>query len=304
MVGHVVVAYAAGVALNVAAAMLPAPVRGGSLLPRALAIVLSLAALPIPFLLDDAPAAYRAIQAAILGMSFGRVIEIVRAPWQFGRGERAVRVLTIFEPRLMKRVPRSAPVKAFLTGVAFCCAGSLLIALSLRLAPPTAPYEWAGWPRWVCAAAAGYFLLEGLARSLTALLPLFGWDHLPIQCAPIRSRSFAEFWGARWNRVVSFWLRRNVFDPVARGGAPRLAIFLSFAVSALLHSFMVLPAAGLIPALWIGAFFVLHGVLATVEPSLGVKRWPSFLGHAFVVAGFLVTIPLFSEPVLRSIGLY
>jgi hypothetical protein len=71
-----------------------------------------MAALPLPFLLDDAPAGYRSIQAAILGMSFGRVIEIVRAPWRFGRGERAVRVLTIFEPRLMKRVPRSAPVKA------------------------------------------------------------------------------------------------------------------------------------------------------------------------------------------------
>jgi hypothetical protein len=103
--------------------------------------------------------------------------------------------------------------------------------------------------------------------------------------------------------VVSYWLRRNVFDPVARVGEPRLAIFLSFVVSALLHSFMVLPAAGVIPALWIGTFFLLHGVLATVEPSLGVKRWPSVLGHAFVVAGFLATIPLFSEPLLRSLGL-
>src|SRR4029077_9584942 len=142
-------------------------------------------------------------------------------------------------------------------------------------------YAVSGWPRWILGAAGGYLFFDGGMRALVAVLPLFGWEHAPVQRAPVRSRSLAEFWGLRWNRVVGLWLQRNIFDPVARRGAPRLGILLAFVVSALLHVYLVAPAAGLIPALWMGAFFLAHGALAAFERVLGVKDWPPALGHAF-----------------------
>ena len=59
------------------------------------------------------------------------------------------------------------------------------------------------------------------------------------------------------------------------------------------------PAAGLMPALWMAAFFLAHGILAAVERVLGVKEWPPLLGHSFVIVCFLATLPLFSEPLMR-----
>jgi len=115
----------------------------------------------------------------------------------------------------------------------------------------------------------------------------------------VLSRTLAEFWGLRWNRVIGRLLRRNCFEPLARRGAPMLGVLLAFAVSGLLHFYLVLPAAGLVPAIWIGSFFAVHGILCLVETRLAVRRWPAVAGHAFVVAAFVATIPLFSEPLLR-----
>jgi hypothetical protein len=282
-----------------AAGLLPSQVRGGAAVRRLLAVALAVAVLPIPFFLH-APSGFRTIQAAIFALWFMRVIEIARAPWRFGRRERVARLLTIFETRQMKRVDRSAPVAAFVLGAAMFGAGVVLVNLGARLAQPTTPYAIEGWPRWLVATSGGYLLIEGVARALTALLLPFGWQHEPPQRSPVLSRTLAEFWGARWNRIVSFWLRGNVFSPLARCGAPRLGVFLAFVVSALLHFFLVLPVTGIGPALWMGAFFMAHGMLATLEARLGAERWPRFFQHAFVVLAFAATIPMFAEPLLRS----
>jgi hypothetical protein len=293
-------ACAASLALNLCAALLPRPSRDGPLLPRVAALAIAATTLPVPFLLGGPPLV-RAFVALLLGLSFCRVFEIARAPWRFERPERAVRLATIFETRLMRRVPRSLPAKAWLLAAVFCAAGFAFLALAVRVGEPVDPYDARGWPRWILAAAGGYLLFEGLMRTAASLLPLFGWEHAPVQRAPIRSRSLAEFWGFRWNRIVGFWLQRNFFDPLARRGAPRWGILLAFAVSALLHMYLVAPVAGLVPALWMGAFFLAHGALAGVERMLGVKEWPPVWGHAFVLACFLATIPLFAEPLLRML---
>jgi hypothetical protein len=296
-----ILALAGGIALDTAAGMLPAPVRASPALPRVAAIAVSSATLALPFLID-APPVLRAVLAVLLAVGFGRVVEIARSPWRFQRPERVVRLATILETRLMRRVPRSAAGAAWLAAAAFTAAGLLVLVLAFRAGPPVEPYAAAGWPRWLLGAAGGYLLFEGLMRALVAVLPPFGWEHAAVQRMPIRSRSLAEFWGLRWNRVVGLWLQRNLFDPAARRGSPRLGILLAFAVSALLHFYLVVPAVGLVPALWMGLFFLAHGALAAVERALGVKEWPAALGHAWALACFLVTLPLFCEPMLRILG--
>ena len=291
----VLVGSIAGIAVNVVAALLPRPGGYGR---GALAIALSAATLTIPFVVA-APLPWPAILAALMGLSFARVCEIVRAPGRFGPAERAVRLATIFETRLMRRAPRRVPVRDWLVAAALLTAGILVLTLAYRLGPAVVPYAISGWPRWIAGAAGGYLFFDGVTRALVTPLPLLGWEHAPIQRAPIRSRSLAEFWGFRWNRAVGLWLQRNLFEPLARRGMPRMGILLAFLGSSLLHFYLVFPAAGLIPALWMAAFFLAHGVLAAVERVLGVKEWPPPLGHAFVGVCFLATLPLFSEPLMR-----
>jgi hypothetical protein len=93
-----------------------------------------------------------------------------------------------------------------------------------------------------------------------------------------------------------------MYQPLARRGAPRLGVVAAFGMSAALHAFIVWPAAGVVPALWMLAFFFVHGVVMIVEAKLRVRRWPSLAGRAFVVAVFVATVPLFMEPMLRAMG--
>jgi hypothetical protein len=295
---RVLTAYGSGATLNLAAGLLPSPVGDSSKSLRAVAVAASMCALAIPFFLD-APPLFRAAQAAVFGTLFCRVVEIARAPWRYARRERVARMLLVHETRLMKPAPRSLPLGALGVGTVFLACGILVFDASAKLAPPTLPYALAGWPRWLAAGVASYLLVEGISRILIAAVRPFGWDHEAVQRWPVLSRTLAEFWGLRWNRVIGRLLRKNCFEPLARRGAPMLGVLLAFAVSALLHFYLVLPAAGFVPALWMGSFFALHGILCLVEVRLAVRRWPAVAGHAFVVAVFVVTIPLFAEPLLR-----
>jgi hypothetical protein len=47
-----------------------------------------------------------------------------------------------------------------------------------------------------------------------------------------------------------------------------------------------------------GAFFVAQGVLLLAERALRVSRWPSTLARAWTISCFLLTGPLFVEPML------
>jgi hypothetical protein len=260
-------------------------------------------ALAIPFALTGPPF-FRALLAQSLIMETWRVLEIVRTPSRFARRERALRVVLIpYEFTFLERVPRRLPFRELLLSSVVLAVGAAVLFLSSRLSRPVTPYSPAGWPRWLGASVAGYIVMEGMTRQWVALLPVFGWHHRPYQRHPILSRTLAEFWGARWSSVVHRWLRSNVYEPLARRGAPRVGVVAAFGASAILHAYLVWPAAGAVPALWMLSFFLAHGFFMVAEARVGVRRWPRAAGRAFVAAVFVVTVPLFMEPLLRAIGL-
>jgi hypothetical protein len=296
---------AAGTVLHLVAAMLP-PLRAGSwrlLGARALAVALSGAALAIPFGLDGSPLA-RALLAQALIVEIWRLIEILRTPERFARRERALRIVLLpYEYTFLERGARRWPLGAVAAStLLFGVAAVGLFGASLLAAPAT-PYAPAGWPRWLGATVAGYVVMVGMTWQWVAILPAFGFRHRPYQRHPILSRTLAEFWGVRWSSVINRWLRVNVYEPLARRRLPRGGVMAAFAASALLHAYIVLPAAGLVPALWMLAFFLVHGAGMIVEAALGVRRWRPLAGRAFVALFFALTVPLFMEPILRAIGL-
>ncbi|KAL6975238.1 hypothetical protein U1Q18_024033 [Sarracenia purpurea var. burkii] len=131
---------------------------------------------------------------------------------------------------------------------------------------------------------------------------------------PYLATSLQDFWGKRWNLLVSNTLRHTVYKPVrsvsaahiGRRWAALTAVMASFVVSGLMHELLFYYVTRVSPTWEMTGFFVLHGVCVVAE--MGVKRavsgrwrlpwvvsWPLTVG--FVVA---TSFWLFFPPLTRS----
>lgn len=119
-----------------------------------------------------------------------------------------------------------------------------------------------------------YFTLEiTLATAAAVARALFGLELEPHFDEPYLSTSLQDFWGRRWNLVVSRTLGPSVYDPVlciseqflGRKWAPLPAVMSTFVVSALMHE-LIFYYMGCLPPTWeITLFFLLHGACLAVE---------------------------------------
>ncbi|GAA0158585.1 acyltransferase [Lithospermum erythrorhizon] len=114
---------------------------------------------------------------------------------------------------------------------------------------------------------------------------------------PFLSTSLQDFWGRRWNLMVTRILKPSVYIPVlksserflGRSYSQLLAIFATFAVSAAMHELIFYQMGRLKPNWGITLFFLMHGVCLVLEVGakkvLGVKiQFPGILGRVFTVA--------------------
>lgn len=77
----------------------------------------------------------------------------------------------------------------------------------------------------------------GLATSITSGLRTVRLNYSPMTA----SQSPSEFWGRRWNTLVSGALKRGIFKPLRRTGLDRApAALTTFVVSGLLHEYIIL----------------------------------------------------------------
>jgi hypothetical protein len=120
---------------------------------------------------------------------------------------------------------------------------------------------------------------------------------------PIAACSLAEFWGQRWNRVVSAWLRTFVYLPLARRRCPRLGVFCAFLVSGILHGWVILVAIGSSGAWAILLFFVVQGAFVLAEQSLRIHAWLVPVARGWTLAVLLASSPLIIDPYLRVFDL-
>ena len=146
-------------------------------------------------------------------------------------------------------------------------------------------------------AVAGFEVLSGL---LHVGYLAFGVDVPTLQRNPIVSRSLAEFWGQRWNRVVGGWLREFVFEPLARKRHPRLGLAAAFGASGALHFWLILGL-GIGAALQMAAYFLVQGAALFIEARLGVRRAPPIVGRIWTIAVLLVPLPLLFGPWLQAL---
>uniref|UniRef100_A0A7N1A095 Wax synthase domain-containing protein n=1 Tax=Kalanchoe fedtschenkoi TaxID=63787 RepID=A0A7N1A095_KALFE len=100
-----------------------------------------------------------------------------------------------------------------------------------------------------------------------------------------RTASLREFWGRRWNLMVTGILRPTVYEPVmsrssgllGRANAQRFAVMVTFGVSAAMHELIDYYLNRLHPTGKITAFFMLHGACVVAETTVRRRlkgKWP------------------------------
>uniref|UniRef100_A0A1J3JLM2 long-chain-alcohol O-fatty-acyltransferase n=1 Tax=Noccaea caerulescens TaxID=107243 RepID=A0A1J3JLM2_NOCCA len=149
-----------------------------------------------------------------------------------------------------------------------------------------------------------FYMYLPLEITLTLIKSLFtiilGCELKPVFDEPYLATSLQDFWGRRWNLVISSILWSCIYAPI-RGifkGNPGLAkfigVFMTFLVSGLIHELLRLCTSRTPPSGGITLFYVLQGVCTAVEVT--VKR--STFGRRWavrpVVSWFLTMSFLFA----------
>ena len=122
---------------------------------------------------------------------------------------------------------------------------------------------------------------------------------------PPLSVSLRQFWGQRYNRLVSGVFRQSIFIPVSLAcSSPAIAGLLTFTVSALLHVHLVAvlfdDRSTLVRTF---LFFFLHGLASSLETRLPASL-PRPLACIATHTFLLLTAPLFLEPFVSQHSLF
>lgn len=117
----------------------------------------------------------------------------------------------------------------------------------------------------------------------------------------LTSTSIGEFWGRRYNRIVSTLLRERVYEPLQAlaGWSKEAASLASFAASALFHAHLshtTFRAASAQTA----AMFLLQGMGILTERRLGIRRRGAVVGWAWTASFIAATGPLFFGLFVRA----
>lgn len=146
-------------------------------------------------------------------------------------------------------------------------------------------------------------LVLAAAAVIASLLLPRGLQLEPQFDAPYLSTSLTDFWGRRWNIMVSSILRPSVYLPVrSRCGRPA-GVLATFFVSGLMHEFMFWYITLAPPTGEVTAFFEIHAVCVVAEEVARRLGWrfPAPLATPLTL-GFVAATGfwLFFPPILRS----
>ncbi|CAO2842445.1 unnamed protein product [Amaranthus hypochondriacus] len=160
-----------------------------------------------------------------------------------------------------------------------------------------------------------YFTLELVLAFLASSARVFlGFELEPPFNEPFLSTSLQDFWGKRWNIMVTRILRPSVYLPtleistklLGRTWAPLPAVMSTFLVSALMHEIIFYYLGREWPTFEVTWFFLLHGFCLCVEiivkKLVGAKwRVPRWVSGPLTV-GFVVGTGfwLFMPPLIRA----
>ncbi|KAK9715060.1 hypothetical protein RND81_06G140400 [Saponaria officinalis] len=160
-----------------------------------------------------------------------------------------------------------------------------------------------------------YFALEIILACVAKSANFFlGIELEPQFNEPLLSTSLQDFWGRRWNLMVTIILRPTIYFPtlnlctkfVGKETAKLVAVMATFVVSAFYHELIFYYLGRVTPTFQVTWFFLLHGFCLCVE--LAVKKYfgrkmrvPWWFSVVATVGFVVVTgLWLFMPPLLRA----
>ncbi|TVU13320.1 hypothetical protein EJB05_40368, partial [Eragrostis curvula] len=117
-----------------------------------------------------------------------------------------------------------------------------------------------------------YCFLDLLLPCIAAAGAALGMEMEPQFNRPYLATSLREFWGRRWNLMVSAVLRPAVYDPVGARAGNAAGVVAAFLVSGLMHEVLVCYLTMRPPMGEMAAFFLLHGACCVAEVWCA-QRW-------------------------------
>ncbi|XP_075081975.1 acyl-CoA--sterol O-acyltransferase 1-like [Nicotiana tabacum] len=160
-----------------------------------------------------------------------------------------------------------------------------------------------------------YFMLEIILTMVSTMVRVVTRVELePPFDEPYLASSLQDFWGKRWNLMVTNILRPTVYDPVRsiamdwipRKWAPLPAVLATFFVSGLMHEVIFYYIGRLKPSGEVMVFFLLHGLALALEivikKVLNGRIWiPRIISGPLALAFIIFTsFWLFFPPFLRG----
>ncbi|XP_077229835.1 putative long-chain-alcohol O-fatty-acyltransferase 5 [Tasmannia lanceolata] len=142
-----------------------------------------------------------------------------------------------------------------------------------------------------------------LAGGAAMARAMVGLELEPQFNEPYLSTSLQDFWGKRWNLMVTSILRPTIYDPIRRislptlgkSGAQLAGVGATFAVSGIMHEVMFYYLTKAEPTWEVTWFFVLHGFCTAVEIAVkrrlktGTCRFPVFVSRVLTIGFVAVT---------------
>ncbi|XP_075085200.1 acyl-CoA--sterol O-acyltransferase 1-like [Nicotiana tabacum] len=167
-----------------------------------------------------------------------------------------------------------------------------------------------------------YFVLEIMLTTVSTMVRVVSRVELePPFDEPYKTSSLQDFWGKRWNLMVTNILRPAVYDPVRfimsdriprkwapipAKWAPLPAVLATFFVSGLMHELIFYYISRLNPSWEVTCFFIIHGVALTLEIMIKKLLNGKFLVPRIIsgplALGFIILTSfwLFFPPLLRG----
>jgi hypothetical protein len=265
---------------------------------RRAAIVVAFAAVLAGLIVPPRWILARFAMTALGVLALGRSLDLSLRSTKLGLRGRLWLLLGLFDVRHARREPPRLDGGELgwllVHGVVVLVTGLLVVRLAPQL---DGPARWL--VRWGCGAPFCFALIEALQSILLIAYGLGGVVLPRINAHPIRSTTLAEFWGRRWNRVVSGWLRDYLFLPRARRGRPTVGIYVAFAASTVLHFWLAWVPLDVRGGVTMASFFMVQAGALVLERRLGVASWARARRRAWTIAWLLLFSPLFVEPALR-----
>ncbi len=274
----------------------------GGRLQRAAGVALGIAAVLPSWLLPEQHPFVRGVSGLAAFACTMRVVDLRVGSWPLS--ERLAHVASFVDTRRLVRAPPRFEARVIAVGLSWlaCAVGGYGW---LRVQPaggPTPSYltRWAATLLLVYGAvSAGYALVRAAYAAV-------GFQTGPLHLAPLLSRSVDEFWGERWARPISVWLRETFFRPCAKRRRPVLGWLLAFAVSGAFHAYVVWVALGFVRGLAMAAcmfaFFLAQACAVAFERAVSLRKWPARRGRVWTASLTLASAPLFLEPLARVVA--